>query len=85
MLRSTDKHGNLHFTFVWRAESADAHECSQAASPVTRQFPTLLYFLLVVASVMHLDPGSEKQGEIVDFQIATDVPSQATLFFFISM
>ena len=71
--------GTPHFTLMRRAQNADnhalkKHRLSQNISPVCSSV------VLVIASDMHLEPGSEKRAKNVDFHTAKNIQIQPTLF-----
>ena len=55
-----------HFAFMRRAQNADTHAHKQHRLS-QNIFPVGSSFVLVIASVMHLEPKSEKQAKNVHF------------------
>ena len=71
--------GTPHFTFMRRAQNADASALKQHQLP-QNGFPVCFSFVLIIASDFHLEPQSEKGAENVDFHTAKNVQKEKTLF-----
>ena len=56
------------------------YPCIQTASAVPKYFPVCSSFVLVIASDMHLEPGSEKRAKNVDFHTAKRYPDTTNTF-----
>ena len=79
ILQSADKHGNPSFHFHAQG-SKRRYPCTQTASAVSKYFPYLLQFVLVIASDMHLESESEKRAKNVDFHTSKNIHILPTLF-----
>ena len=79
ILHSAHKQGNLHFTFMRRAQNADTHALKQHRLSQTMS-PVCSSFVLVIASDMPLEPESKTLAKNADFRTAKNIQIQPTLF-----
>ena len=78
ILQSADRQGKPSFHIhAQGSKSRDTHALEQHR--LSQNTPICSSFLLVIASDMHLESGSEKQAENIDFQAVKNVQKPATL------